>query len=43
MHLEGLVEQACRHLPGRGVGTRTVRPMERLVLLRQSTPSRFYA
>ena len=39
MHLEGLVEQACRHLSAHAMGQQTVRPMEGLVLLRQSTPS----
>jgi AraC-like DNA-binding protein len=42
MHLEGLVEDAGRHLSAHGVGgqqTAVIRPMEGLVLLRQSTPS----
>jgi len=42
MHLEALIEQARRHLSPRAVGGQeTVKPMEGLVLLRQSTPSPF--
>lgn len=40
MHLEGLVEQVSRHVSAHAAGGQEiVRPMERLVLLRQSTPS----
>lgn len=44
MHLEGLVEQACRHLSARETGgQQTVKLMEGFVLLRQSTPNSFEA
>jgi AraC-like DNA-binding protein len=42
MHLEGLVEVACRHLPVPKMGGQKIaRPMEGLVLLRQTKPSTF--
>jgi AraC-like DNA-binding protein len=43
MHLEGLIEQASRRFPahGNGHGQQAVRPLERILLLRQNAPSPF--